>query len=174
MYNTERLPSAHPQNWQICTWLATRQCQPIAALTRHRSALEAEYQTVADRARPPSGRLGSGSTTEKIILGGRSGCKTQLASARRSLRQLAGATVWPAQSVCGAYRDLLAVHDKEKVYGSIPYGGSRSEAGFERSEQAGGAKDGAIRFTFARVPGRHRPTPRNSRPLESVDVQSGP
>jgi hypothetical protein len=38
-------------------------------------------------------------------------------------------------------------------------GAPRSEAGFERSERAGGAKGGANRFTFARVPGRHRPTP---------------
>jgi hypothetical protein len=33
---------------------------------------------------------------------------------------LASARVLPAQSLCGAYRDRLVVHGKEKVYGSIP------------------------------------------------------
>ena len=56
----------------------------------------------------------------KIMLGGRSGGKTQLASARRSLRPLAWASVRAAQSLYGRYRDLLVVHGKEKVYGSIP------------------------------------------------------
>jgi hypothetical protein len=37
-----------------------------------------------------------------------------------------------------------------------------------------GPRVGPTGFTFASVPGRHRPTPRNSCPPESVNVQSGP
>ena len=33
---------------------------------------------------------------------------------------LAGAGVCPGEGLCGAYRDLLVAHGKEKVYGSIP------------------------------------------------------
>jgi hypothetical protein len=33
---------------------------------------------------------------------------------------LAGASVYPVQDLYGRYRDSLAVHGKEKVYGSIP------------------------------------------------------
>jgi len=50
------------------------------------------------------------------ILGG----KTQPVRADLGLSPLAWASVLPAQSLYGAYSDLLAVHGKEKVYGSIP------------------------------------------------------
>ena len=53
-------------------------------------------------------------------VGGRSGGRTQLTTARLSVRQPVWASVWPVQRLCVRYRDLLVVHGKEKVYGSIP------------------------------------------------------
>jgi hypothetical protein len=38
----------------------------------------------------------------------------------------AEARVSAGQGLYGSYRDALVVHGKEKVYGSIPYGGSAS------------------------------------------------
>jgi hypothetical protein len=43
-----------------------------------------------------------------------------LAAAGLSQLLLAPATVRPGQGLYGGYRDCLAVHGKEKVYGSIP------------------------------------------------------
>jgi hypothetical protein len=59
-------------------------------------------------------------STQKIILGGRSGGTTELVGARHSFFQLALASERPGQDLCGRYRDLLVVYGKEKVYGSIP------------------------------------------------------
>ena len=42
------------------------------------------------------------------------------ARAHECLPVLAGAGVRPGEGLCGAYRDLLVAHGKEKVYGSIP------------------------------------------------------
>ena len=44
----------------------------------------------------------------------------QPVEADRGSPPLACASVLPAQSLYGAYRDRLVVHGKEKVYGSIP------------------------------------------------------
>ena len=55
-----------------------------------------------------------------IISGGSSGGKTLSARASRSLSPLAGASRSAGQPVCDRYRDAVAVHGKEKVYGSIP------------------------------------------------------
>ena len=51
---------------------------------------------------------------------GHLGGKTQPAGADLGSFPLVCASVLPAQSLCGAFRDRLVVHGKEKVYGSIP------------------------------------------------------
>jgi len=48
------------------------------------------------------------------------GGETQPVGADLGSSTLARASVLPAQSLYGAYRDRLVVHGKEKVYGSIP------------------------------------------------------
>jgi hypothetical protein len=58
--------------------------------------------------------------SSQIIKGGILGGKTQPVRADLGSSPLARASVLPAQSLYGAYRDRLVVHGKEKVYGSIP------------------------------------------------------
>jgi len=48
------------------------------------------------------------------------GRRMALAGAGLSQLLLVPASVRPVQGLYGAYRDRLAVHGKEKVYGSIP------------------------------------------------------
>jgi hypothetical protein len=52
--------------------------------------------------------------------GGKLGGKMQLSGASQSQAQPAGASVCAGQALYEALRDLLVVHGKEKVYGSIP------------------------------------------------------
>jgi hypothetical protein len=56
----------------------------------------------------------------KIIPGGNSGGRMPPAGDSGGQPLLETASVGPGQGLYGRYRDVLVVHGKEKVYGSIP------------------------------------------------------
>jgi hypothetical protein len=69
--------------------------------------------------RSMAGRLLSGKKGPNDRVG-QSWGKTWLAAACHSKRQLAGARVLRGQRPSSGYSDVVVVHGKEKVYGSIP------------------------------------------------------